>query len=245
VVEDSTGVILSLPPIINGNHSKISLATRNVLIEVTATDLNKAQIVLDTIGSLFSEYCAEAYTCEPVAIRHGTDGPVETYPHWNSPRLVAVSTKEVNSYLGQSLTPDQVARYLRQMALGPTVTTKGDLVEASLPPTRTDVLHACDLIEDVAIAYGYNNLGRTMPKTLCAGRAHPLNKFTDLLRQEIAQHGYSECLTQSLCSFQEQYEYLNKPNDNSAVVIANPASLEFQVLAKHSITLDIKPDIKA
>jgi phenylalanyl-tRNA synthetase beta chain len=38
--------VLSLPPIINSDHSKISLATRNVFIEVTATDANKAHVVL-------------------------------------------------------------------------------------------------------------------------------------------------------------------------------------------------------
>ena len=41
VVEDSNGVVLSLPPIINGDHSKITLSTKNILIECTATDLTK------------------------------------------------------------------------------------------------------------------------------------------------------------------------------------------------------------
>lgn len=41
IVEDSNGVILSLPPIINGDHSKITLDTKNILIECTAIDLTK------------------------------------------------------------------------------------------------------------------------------------------------------------------------------------------------------------
>lgn len=41
IVQDSNGIILSLPPIINGNHSKITLSTKNVFIECTATDLTK------------------------------------------------------------------------------------------------------------------------------------------------------------------------------------------------------------
>ncbi len=41
VIKDSNGVVLSLPPIINGNHSKITLDTTNVFIECTATDLTK------------------------------------------------------------------------------------------------------------------------------------------------------------------------------------------------------------
>jgi len=41
--------VLSLPPIINGAHSAITLQTKNVFIECTATDLTKAKIVLNTM----------------------------------------------------------------------------------------------------------------------------------------------------------------------------------------------------
>ena len=41
VVYDAKGVVMSLPPIINGDHSKITLNTKNILIECTATDLTK------------------------------------------------------------------------------------------------------------------------------------------------------------------------------------------------------------
>jgi len=44
VILDSNGVVLSLPPIINGDHSKITLNTKNVFIECTATDKHKAHV---------------------------------------------------------------------------------------------------------------------------------------------------------------------------------------------------------
>lgn len=68
VILDQKGVVLSLPPIINGNHSKITLNTRNVFIECTATDRHKAQIVLDTLICMFSGYCEKAFTAEPVQV---------------------------------------------------------------------------------------------------------------------------------------------------------------------------------
>jgi phenylalanyl-tRNA synthetase beta chain len=46
---------MSLPPIINSRHSRITLETRDVFIECTATDLTKAHIVLDTVVTMFSE----------------------------------------------------------------------------------------------------------------------------------------------------------------------------------------------
>ena len=43
VIYDSNNVVLSMPPIINGDHSKISVNTKNVFIECTGTDLTKTK----------------------------------------------------------------------------------------------------------------------------------------------------------------------------------------------------------
>jgi phenylalanyl-tRNA synthetase beta chain len=69
VVVDSNGLVLSLPPIINGDHSKIKLSTTNVLIEVTATDLTKAKIVLNTVVAMFSQYCSSKFTYVRARVR--------------------------------------------------------------------------------------------------------------------------------------------------------------------------------
>jgi phenylalanyl-tRNA synthetase beta chain len=61
VVYDANRVVMSLPPIINGDHSKITLNTRDVFIEVTATDLTKAEIVLNVMCTMFSEYSDECF----------------------------------------------------------------------------------------------------------------------------------------------------------------------------------------
>jgi len=55
-----------------------------------------------------------------------------------------------------------------------------------VPPLRSDVLHACDIIEDIGIAFGYNNIPRELPPTNTIGKQQPLNKFSDLTRFELA-----------------------------------------------------------
>lgn len=62
IIYDSKDRVLSMPPIINSNHSKITLNTRNVFIDVTATDQTKLDIVVNMVATMFSEYCEEAYT---------------------------------------------------------------------------------------------------------------------------------------------------------------------------------------
>lgn len=51
-----------MPPIINSDHSKITLNTRNVFIDVTATDETKLGIVVAIVSTMFSEYCEVPYT---------------------------------------------------------------------------------------------------------------------------------------------------------------------------------------
>jgi phenylalanyl-tRNA synthetase beta chain len=68
IIFDAHRTVLSLPPIINGEHSKIGLGTRNVFIECTATDLAKAHVVLNTVVTMFSEYCEVPFVIEPVRV---------------------------------------------------------------------------------------------------------------------------------------------------------------------------------
>jgi phenylalanyl-tRNA synthetase beta chain len=66
LVLDSNGVVCSVPPIINGEHSKISINTKNILIEVTALNRPKAMICLNNIIWSFSQYSGKPFEVEPV-----------------------------------------------------------------------------------------------------------------------------------------------------------------------------------
>jgi phenylalanyl-tRNA synthetase beta subunit len=69
IIYDAEDRVLSMPPIINSEHSKITLNTTNVFIDITATDETKLHVVANIISAMFSEYCAEPYTsvffCRP------------------------------------------------------------------------------------------------------------------------------------------------------------------------------------
>lgn len=98
VIYDANGIVLSLPPIINGDHSKISVNTKNIFIECTATDLTKAKIVLDTIVTLFSQHCTEPFKIEAVEVTNAK-GVAEMYPELNY-RIEKVFVDKINRYIG-------------------------------------------------------------------------------------------------------------------------------------------------
>ena len=83
---------------------------------------------------------------------------------------------------------------------------KGIKLEVS--PIRADILHACDVAEEIGIGYGFNKIPFVYPPTNTVGSFIPENKFTDLLRHEMAQAGYIESLTCALISIKENYNNL-------------------------------------
>lgn len=138
VIMDANRTVLSLPPVINGAHSAISLNTSNVLIECTATDLTKAKIVLNTVCAMFSEYCAEPFEIEPVEVVDAT-GNAAIYPQLSTPTF-EVSMDYVNSCTGLALSAEEAAPLLHKMQLKAEA-APGGVLKVVAPVTRSDVLH--------------------------------------------------------------------------------------------------------
>ncbi|KAJ4498625.1 phenylalanyl-tRNA synthetase subunit beta [Lentinula lateritia] len=230
IIYDAEDRVLSMPPIINSNHSKITLNTTNVFIDVTATDQTKLDIVVNMVATMFSEYCAEPFTIEAVKMVL-PDGTTKISPDL-SERTMLAHASYINSCTGLSLKSNQVANLLSKMSLFPNVsTTNADEIEVSMPPTRPDIFHECDIMEDAAIAYGFNNLPHTFPPTTTVGQPSAINKLSDIVRLEWALAGWVEVLPLTLCSHEENFAFLNHEDDNNtAVKIANPKTLEFQVV---------------
>lgn len=87
------------------------------------------------------------------------------------------------------------------MALSAKLVNEAEL-SVEIPPTRADILHACDVMEDVAIAYGFNNIPKKTMKIInSTGKALPINKLSDLVRKEVALSGWSEVLPLILVIF--------------------------------------------
>ena len=90
MIYDSQGIVCSMPPIINGDHSKMSVNTKNIFVECTATDKTKAMVVLNQIVCMISEHCVEPFVIEPVEVIYEADGRKEITP---DPELHEVQSK--------------------------------------------------------------------------------------------------------------------------------------------------------
>ncbi|KEF57901.1 phenylalanyl-tRNA synthetase, beta subunit [Exophiala aquamarina CBS 119918] len=232
VIYDSNHDVCSLPPIINGDQSKITVNTKNVFIECTATDKTKVEIVVNIMVSMFSQYTSDKFTVEPIQIISEHNGESRQVPDL-TPRATQAEVDFINACCGLSLSPTEICTLLTRMSYTARP-SKSDpnLIDVDIPPTRADVLHQADIMEDVCIAYGFNKLPRAFPK-VGATVAAPLaiNKLSDVLRLEAAMAGWAEVLPLILCSHDENFGWLNRKDDGStAVKLANPKTAEYQVV---------------
>ena len=122
LVLDANDVVCSVPPIINGERSKISINTRNVLVEVTALNRPKAFICLNNIIWSFSEYCEVPFQVEPVEIINGEERFLT--PNVD-PREFIVQHKKAETLIGAKLNPEDVVGYLKRTGLTATIAEEG------------------------------------------------------------------------------------------------------------------------
>ena len=101
----------------------------------------------------------------------------------------------VNSCTGLTLNAQEVAGLLERMTLTAVPSPNdADEIVVQVPPTRPDILHECDLMEDAAIAYGFNKLPDTFPRTSTVAQPLAISKLSDIVRAEWAMDGWVEAL---------------------------------------------------
>eukprot|EP01063_Lacrimia_lanifica_P024350 TRINITY_DN32275_c0_g1_i1.p2 TRINITY_DN32275_c0_g1~~TRINITY_DN32275_c0_g1_i1.p2 ORF type:complete len:637 (+),score=321.11 TRINITY_DN32275_c0_g1_i1:62-1912(+) len=238
---DGKKTTMSLPPIINSEHSKITLNTKNVFIEATAKDFLKANIVLNMIVTAFSEYCGDQFSVEAVEVEYPeklpwlADKTIVT-PNFDH-RQFDLTVEYINKSIGIDIGCEEICLLLEKMLLSASPSEDKKSITVQVPCTRADILHNCDVMEDVAIAYGYKNILKSCqpPKTLSYGKQQPREALRTLMRMELASAGYTEMMTFSLCTHDEACKNLNREEGqgkfyaDGLVTLGKPCPVEFEI----------------
>lgn len=168
---DSNNEVLSMPPIINSHLTgKITEKTKDVFIECSGFDFNYLQTALNILVTSLADMKGSIYSIN--LIYSNKKGVT---PNLN-PKVMKIDIKYVNRLLGLGLKESDVKRYLEMM--GYDYKNKKVLI----PPYRADILHEIDLVEDIAIAYGYENFKEEIPKVATISEE---NKF-EIFKNKIA-----------------------------------------------------------
>jgi len=186
ILMDAKGMVLSMPPIINSEHTRIDEATDSIFVDVTATDWKAMNEVLNILVTTFADRGAEIYK---VTNRYH-DRIAET-PDL-SPRSMPLETGYANRLLGLELSDEQAASYLERMGYG---VEPGNPLRVLVPCYRTDIMHPMDLVEDVAIAFGYGNFVPEIPAIATPAGEDRMEIFCRHLRELLVGFGFLETMT--------------------------------------------------
>lgn len=223
ILLDAKGKVLSFPPIINSNDlGKVTEKTSNLLVEVTGTAYETVLNTVKLVSLALIDRGGKAYAAN---VYYEHDGSRVVTPSFASTKM-QLSVDYTNRLLGLRLESKRISELLGTAGFGiKNVSEK--TITVSVPCYRTDVMHQVDLIEDVAIAYGYNNIEpvwRDLPTTGCVG---PEQRLLDKARELLVGAGFQEVLTYTMSNPENLFGKMNVAEDlavqlGQKVDIANP-----------------------
>jgi len=197
VFMDANNKVLSMPPIINSNETgKITDKTKDVFIEVSGFDLEAQKKALNIIVTALNDMGGKIYAMD-VEYEKKIQTPDLT------PEKIKISLENTNKLLGLDLKEKDLEKLLPKMGYD----YKKSLVQA--PAWRTDILHEVDIIEDIAIAYGYDNLIPEIPKVSTIGEISKENKINSKISDILVGLNYLETSSFHLIKKEETKEENN------------------------------------
>lgn len=227
---DDTDIVLALIPIINSEDTKVTQKSKDLFIDVTGLDDRLVEKIMNTILTSILELCPESRG-ESVALVPANGDTIES-PDL-SPQKVIFDTSLPARRVGIEVSPEDVKHLLQKMGHGLAGGGNGT-VTVEVPAYRNDILHPVDLVEDVAIAYGYHNIVPSLVPTFTVGEETPRSALMNRVRQAFAGHGFLEVLTLILSNEDDQFEKLRRANPNNHVELAHPISQD-QTLIRTSM----------
>jgi len=225
ILLDSKRKVLSFPPIINSNDlGRVTGETRHVLVEVTGTMHETVLNTVKLVTLALIDRGGEAYAA---TVHYSHDSLRVITPDFRNKRL-DLTVEFANKILGLQLTAERIAELLFTAGFG-VENVSEDSVAVLVPCYRVDVMHPVDLVEDIAIAYGYNNIEpfwRELPTT---GRVRPEQRLLDIAREFMVGLGFQEILTYTLTSPESLFDRMNREKAR-IVEVANPKVLTMTCL---------------
>ena len=200
IIFDAAQNVVSFPPIINSALTTVTTKTRNLLVEITGTSKADAEDMLAMVATVLQ---SAGFSLETL----GVSGPKNSTPSLET-RHMTLNPSLANQTLGLNLGRSAVASALKRSRLDASI-RKG-MIECTIPAYRFDILGPMDLVEEVALGYGIQNLDPVLPPSQTLGQASPVSSTLDLLDRTMIGLGFLEALNSNLTSMDVLYTLTNR-----------------------------------
>ncbi len=222
LLRDSGGEVLSMPPIINSQTlGRVQACDSFLLCEATGTVLDAVLLSCTIMAVNMADRGGRIH---PVRVTYPYDTPRgrEIQSPFDLTEPIQVAMEEVRKVLGIELGADKIEDALNAMGYQDVVVEQ-KVIRARPAPYRDDILHPVDLIEDVAVAVGYDTIGPEPLQDFTIGKAAPQEDLSDRIRELMVGCGFQELFLPILCARDDLTTRLRNP-DEAVVEIENPMS---------------------
>ncbi|MBU0756335.1 MAG: phenylalanine--tRNA ligase subunit beta, partial [Planctomycetes bacterium] len=204
LLTDSTGKVLSLPPIINSRETgEVKVGDRRLFVEATGSDMRQLVLAMNIMAANFAD---RGFEISPVQTRlpYGSGlGRNVTVPMQLDTRI-ELDVTVFSRIIGETFSTDDVVEALK--AYGVAAEGRGTKLMAQCPPYRDDYLHSMDVVEDFAISRGYQNFEPEMPSRFTVGKLNSITVLTDRVRDQMVGLGFEEIFSNILTNPGDELE---------------------------------------
>jgi len=209
IIFDENQNTVSFPPIINAGVTTVTTKTKNLFVEVTGINKEDAEDMLSVVATILQ---TAGFTLESVKI----SGVKNSTPKLEQKKL-SVSSSLINQILGLNLSTPKIISSLKKSRLD--ASSKGANIICTIPPYRFDIFGPMDLVEEVALGYGIQNLEPTLSPSQTIGKTNPISLQLKSLDQTMIGLGFLEALNSSLSSKRVLYDMTNRDSSNIISVL--------------------------
>ncbi|MBT4540337.1 phenylalanine--tRNA ligase subunit beta [Candidatus Woesearchaeota archaeon] len=214
---DSDNKIMSLTPIINSHLTgKINEKTTDIFIEFSGFDLEYQKIGLNILAALFADMGGKVESMDIVY-----ENKTITTPNL-TPTKMKVDVNYVNQKIGLELKEKDMKKHLEKMGYG---YESGNVL---VPAYRADVMHAIDVAEDIAIAFGFENFEEEIPKVSTIAEGDKFEAFKSRVANILVGLGLIETCSYHLINKDDQIKKMNAKIE--CVNLSNPTTEEYNTL---------------
>ena len=200
IILDEKQNTVSFPPIINASVTTVTTKTKNLFVEVTGLNKDDAEDMLSVVATVLQ---SAGFTLESVKIT----GAKNSSPKLEYIKMI-VNPSLINQILGLNLSSSKIISSLKKSRLD--ASFKGTNIICTIPAYRFDIFGPMDLVEEVALGYGIQNLEPTISPSQTIGQTNPVSLKLKSLDQTMIGLGYLEALNSSLTSKRVLYDMTNR-----------------------------------
>ena len=182
--------IIAMIPITNSEATRVTEKTKELFIDITGTSMLAISNAANVIACSFIYAGSDVY---PVSVKYSTGTKITPeMKYWE----IKLSMKKADKTIGAETGRHNVIGLANRM--GYTAAKYGDNVLFYVPPYRVDVLNDQDIIEDIAIAYGYDKINPSPISGTGYGLSNDMSDMENKFALVMVGLGYTEAINSVL-----------------------------------------------